>query len=153
MDMDAPDDAALLARLDDLLTRLEPGEGPAIELGEAAYDWRTLDAELAHLTADSAMLAPAGIRSGEQPRLATFTSASLSVELEIETVDSLCRIVGQIVPPSSGEVDVRPARGEVRSEPIDANGGFVVERVPRGPLVLVVRAASGTLLETTWLLI
>ena len=90
------DDDALLAALGEAVraARAVPPEFTAA--GQAAFTWRTIDAELAALTFDSATAEPAlpAVRAEEAgPRFLTFAGSDLSIELEIGP-DS---IVGQIV--------------------------------------------------------
>jgi len=88
------------------------------EAGRAAYTWRTVDAELAALTFDSATQAAAApaVRAEEaSPRFLTFAGSQLTIELEIGP-DS---IVGQIVPSQPGHVDACPATGAAPTAEID----------------------------------
>ena len=67
----------------------------------AAYDWRTLDAELATLTRDCATV-PWTRRTGREDvaelRDLTFVAADLTVEVELGAE----RLLGQVVPPGPG---------------------------------------------------
>ena len=148
--MASHDDDLLLARLDRMLERREGGgQEQAIVLGEAAYDWRTLDAELAELVADSAELAGA-VRSEGTPRLMSFEGSALSLELEIHPGR---RLAGRVVPPMPAEVSVQGAAGAVTTVSTDAHGVFELDAAPEGAALLVVRAAGAAALQTPWLML
>src|SRR5262245_28009413 len=77
--------------------------------GRAAFSWRNVDAELAALTFDSTAAESTGVRAETATlRALTFAATSLTIELEI-TTDAL---VGQLVPPQRGEVDVLTRTGQ-----------------------------------------
>lgn len=147
------DDDELLARLDTALTHSEPDDRIAIELGEAAFEWRTLDAELADLTADSATLVSAAVRSGEQPRLMTFEGLGITIELEVEQQEAQRRVVGQLSPVAAAEVAVRIATGTEWIVEADTHGHFAVDGIPAGATSFRVRTLSGRTYETAWLMI
>jgi hypothetical protein len=114
-----------------------------------AFTWHSIDAELAALTFDSAApAAVAAVRAGEaSPRFLTFTSADLTIELEIGP-DA---IIGQIVPPQAGHADACPARGAVVTAPIDDIGCFIIRPRPTSPFRLHCHADSGVSAQTTWI--
>lgn len=107
--------------------------------GRAAYGWRDLDAELAALTGDSDAAVAAGMRSDRAVlRSLTFTGRDVTIEVQVRP-DAL---VGQLVPPAPGELDVRTAAGEVRTVEVDEVGWFAVEPPPTGLVSLYVRTAG-----------
>ena len=93
---------------DDLLEQLraavrQAGEPtPAmVAAASAALSWASVDAELAALTHDSLVEETAGVRGGSSgPRGLVFEGEQVSVELE---QDPDC-LIGQLVPPTPGEV-------------------------------------------------
>ncbi len=104
------DDDALLAALGEAVRAAKAVPPEFTAAGQAAFTWRTIDAELAALTFDSATAEPAvaAVRAEEaSPRFLTFAGSDLTIELEIGS-DS---IVGQVVPAGSGHVDACPASG------------------------------------------
>ena len=109
----ADDDDDLVAALQEAFRAEQEVPREFIEVGQAAYTWRSIDAELAALTFDSATelaAAAAPVRSAEaSPRFLTFSSAELTIELEIGPDG----IIGQIVPPQPGRAEARPASGPV----------------------------------------
>jgi hypothetical protein len=88
------------------------------------------------------------VRAGEaSPRFLTFTSADLTIELEIGP-DA---IIGQIVPPQADHADACPARGAVVTAPIDDIGCFIIRPRPTSPFRLHCHADSGVSAQTTWI--
>jgi hypothetical protein len=81
------------------------------------------------------------------PRFLTFTSADLTIELEIGP-DA---IIGQIVPPQADHADAWPARGAVVTAPIDDIGCFIIRPRPTSPFRLHCHADSGVSAQTTWI--
>jgi hypothetical protein len=147
------DDDRLLAALGEAVqaARAVPPEFTAA--GQAAFTWRTIDAELAALTFDSAAeeaAAPAmrAMRAEEAgPRFLTFAGSELTIELEIGP-DS---IVGQIVPAQSGHVDACPASGPAGTAEIDEIGCFIIQPLPSSPFRLHCHTGTGVSLLTTWI--
>jgi hypothetical protein len=143
------DDDALLAALGEAIQAEREVPRDFIEAGQAAYTWHSIDAELAALTFDSAVpTATAAVRAEEaSPRFLTFTSADLTIELEI----GADIIVGQIVPPQAGHADACPARGAAVAVPIDETGCFIFRPRPGSPFRLHCHADSGVSVLTTWI--
>jgi hypothetical protein len=146
------DDDELMAALQAALRAEQDVPGEFIEAGQAAFTWRNIDAELAALTFDSASglatTATAPVRSAEaSPRFLTFSSADLTIELEI----SPDGMVGQIVPPQPGRAEARPAAGAVSAAEIDEIGCFVIRPLPGSPFRLHCQTSSGAGTLTTWI--
>jgi len=117
-----------------------------IAAAQAAYFWRTVDAELAALTHDSLTDTSTLVRGGSAaPRTLVFESESMSVELE-QTEEGL---VGQLVPPSHGEVTLQGPDGELGHATIDELGCFCFDRAPHGTVRLHCRTYSGVVV-THW---
>ena len=143
------DDDELLAALGEAIQAREEVPEWFVETGKNAYAWHNIDAELAQLTYDSSRDrdAVAVVRSETASiRALTFTSAQLSVELEV-TAGSL---VGQIIPPRAGTLEVHTTAG-VASSPVDEIGCFAVEPIPNSPFRLRCRTADGTDVLTGWI--
>jgi hypothetical protein len=142
------DDEQLLAALRESLTAREAVPSWFVETGKNAYAWHNIDAELAQLTYDSSREPVAGLRSETASiRALTFTSAHLSLELEV-TGDSL---VGQIIPLRSGTLEIQTRAGTTTSTPVDEIGCFAVEPIPASPFRLRCRTADGTDVLTGWI--
>jgi hypothetical protein len=148
------DDDQLLAALGEALRseRSVPPEFTA--MGKAAFAWHGIDAELATLTYDSvfesAEAASAGARCEPASlRYLTFTSRELTIEIEA-TDDAL---LGQLVPPGPGGVEVRTADGTVVTAVIDQVGSFTIRPVPRSSFRLYCHATDGPSVLTNWLML
>lgn len=146
-----------------LLERLRSaGELDAVPIetmaaAKASYALYTLDAELAELTFDSEreddrMLA--GVRAAEESvRLLTFESAALTVEVEAVAEGTRRRIVGQLVPPQRGHLEIRHAEGTLSVEADDL-GRFTADDVPPGPVSLHCRGERATVaVATDWIVV
>ncbi|MGI8810206.1 MAG: hypothetical protein ACR2KK_20645 [Acidimicrobiales bacterium] len=143
---DAADDM-LLSELRALAARHDPIPPEALAAARSAIAWRTLDAELAELTAESELV---GVRGGDGPELLTFDAPGLTVEIEVAALNGRRRLLGQLVPPVPGRVEVRHAGLTVTVE-ADAAGRFLADDVVAGPVSL--RCAAGShLVETDWFL-
>src|SRR5215204_5776224 len=113
---------------DDLLRELsaalaEADVPPAVRAeGYAAWTWRDIDSELASLVYDSAVdpRLSALTRAIAAPRTLVFRTDDLAVELELAGR----ALVGQVVPPGPGEVELLSPAGETRSTPVDGAGRF-----------------------------
>ena len=143
------DDDELLAALGEAIQAREEVPEWFIETGKNAYAWHNIDAELARLTYDSSrdLDAVAVVRSeAASIRALTFTSAQLSIELEV-TAGSL---VGQIIPPRAGTLEVHTTAG-VTSSPVDEIGCFSVTPIPNSPFRLRCRTEDGTDVLTGWI--
>lgn len=119
-----------------------------------AYAWHDIDAQLAQLTYDSShdrdletTLRSVSIRSEPASiRALTFTSARLAIELEV-TADSL---IGQIVPPRPGTLELECKGGETAIVCIDEIGCFCIQPVPDGSFRLRCRADDSIDVVTNW---
>lgn len=127
--------------LDELGNALRTREIAA--LGKAAYTWRTVDAEIAALTYDSAHdreLASATRAEAAFLRALTFASNELMIELEV-TADAL---QGQLVPPQPGQVQIQQVGGKVLvTVELNETGYFVIRPQPRGTFRLRVHTTVG----------
>ena len=143
---DEAQDEQLLSELRAALQRAGAPTPRMIAAGQAAYTWRTIDAELAALTHDSLDGESALVRSASTaPRTLCFEATEVSVELE-ETDGTL---VGQLVPPSEGDVTVLGPDGELARTSVDELGCFSIAPAPRGLVRLRCRTPSDVLI-TPW---
>ncbi len=143
------DDEELLAALGEALRAREAVPGWFVETGKNAYAWHNIDAELAQLTYDSSrdQDAVAVVRSeAASIRALTFTSARLSIELEVAEGS----LVGQIIPPRAGTLEVHTTAG-VTSSPVDEIGCFAVAPIPANPFRLRCRTQDGADVLTGWI--
>ena len=148
---DDADDDALLAELRGMADFVDPVPPEAIAAARSAFAWRTMDAELAELTADTSVdVGLVGVRSAETPVMLTFDSAGLTVEVELLEAGGRRRLMGQLVPPGPGTVEVRHRAG-VATVAVDEVGRFSVDDVVAGPVSL--RCSSGAgVVQTDWFL-
>lgn len=156
MTVDDPADDLLFAQLRSAAGALDPAPQDVVTGAIAAYAWRTLDAELAALTFDSAMEsdALAGVRGGGA-RLLTFETPTATVEVEAQVVGSLRRLLGQLVPAQEAALDIQH-RGGVQSVVTDARGRFTVDDLTPGPLSIRWRPQDPTTqppIVTDWVLV
>ena len=143
------DDEQLLAALREAIKARAAVPSWFTETGKNAYAWHNIDAELAQLTYDSRTDADAmAVTRSETAtiRALTFTSAHLSIELEVADGS----LLGQVVPPQAGTLETRTKVGMTTS-PVDEGGFFAVEPIPPGPFLLRFRTTDGTYVMTAWI--
>jgi hypothetical protein len=148
---DGWDDEELLAALSEAIKARQAVPGWFVETGKNAYAWHNIDAELAQLTYDSDSDADrdlaAAVRSETASiRALTFTSTRLSIELEVAESS----LIGQIIPPRAGTLEVHTTAG-VTSSPVDEIGSFVVDPIPSSPFRLRCRTQDGADVLTGWI--
>jgi hypothetical protein len=150
---DGWDDEELLTALREAMRAREAVPAEFIEMGRNAYAWHNIDAELAQLTYDSDRDADlmASLRSETASiRALTFTSAHLSIEVEV-TDESLVGQVVPIVPEREGTIEVQAKAGATTTTSVDEIGCFAVSPKPASPFRLRYRAADGTDVLTGWI--
>ena len=143
------DDDTLLAALKGALSVRQDIPPEFISAARNAYTWLTIDAELAQVAYDSARDLPAmaGLRSdATSGRVLTFTSARLSVELEV--ADDA--VLGQLIPAGPGTVEIQPPADVALTVTVDALGCFRVSPVPATLIKLSCRTTAGADLQTGW---
>lgn len=92
---------------------------------------RAIDAEVAELIYDSVLDGQGDVRSLHSARQLSFQGPKVSVEMEV--APERRRVLGQLIPPMGGEVEVRHGRG-TDVVAVDFLGRFVVADVPKGPV-------------------
>jgi hypothetical protein len=138
---------------DDLLTAVKDLSGSQVPSGAAAamelFRWRTVDAELAVLTADSMLEAPAGVRGASEARTLTFVAQDVQVVVEITESAGQRQMLGQLVPGGPAHVSVHQGK-VVRTVEADRLGRFVIDDLgPHGPLSLRCSWSEGSV-TTDW---
>ena len=124
-----------------------------VELAKQLYGLRNLDAELAALTADSAVdPAVVAVRDGgAATRLLTFETPDLAIEIEVSGTGRFRRVLGQLEPPGPAVIEIRqPSTPRSRRVDADERGRFVIERVEPGPVSLTCHRAGGRPVSTEW---
>ncbi|SEB44828.1 hypothetical protein SAMN04489727_1834 [Amycolatopsis tolypomycina] len=137
------DDDSLVADLGKALRARTEVPDRLVEIGKGAFAMRTVDAELATLT--TAGLAGARAEPARL-RTMTFTARDAGIELEV-TEDAL---LGQVVPPRAGEVEVQTRDGAATTVTVDDVGWFVIRPRPAGLFRLLSRSVDGTKIVTEW---
>ncbi len=137
--MSASDDD-LMQRLRDVIGVTEAPPAHLLESAKSSLTWRTLDAEIADLVADSAAQPAATLRASDPPQLLTFSSGDTVIVLEVGRERHTRRLTGQVVapPPTSATVEVRHSDGTVTVD-ADADGRFRASPVPPGPISVCCR--------------
>jgi hypothetical protein len=140
---DIGDDEQLLAALREALEADEAVPPEFIELGKNAYAWHNIDAELAQLTYDSVREPDNALSLRAEAasiRALTFTSAHLTIELEVSE-DS---VLGQVVPAQSGMIEIQGREGTTATTEADEVGCFLIRPIPDSPFRLRFRTADGS---------
>jgi hypothetical protein len=137
------EDDDLIAALQEALRARQTVPDEFVEAGKSAFAWRNIDAELARLTYDSVrdLELAASVRAEEATiRALTFTSARLTIELEV-TSDA---VVGQIVPAQPATLIVQPGAAGTQTEVrADEIGCFTIQPIPAGAFRLQCRTDAG----------
>jgi len=137
------DDEQLLAALREALGADENVPPEFIELGKNAYAWHNIDAELAQLTYDSIHEPDHALSLRAEAasiRALTFTSAHLTIELEVSE-DS---VLGQVIPAQSGVMEIQGREGTTATTEADEVGCFLIRPIPDSPFRLRFRTADGS---------
>src|SRR3954467_6554759 len=140
------DDGGLLGELRAAVQQAGTPTPGMTAAAEAAFSWRTVDAELAVLSEEAAAAESALVRGASTaPRILEFHTAQLSVELEATESG----LVGQILPPTPGLVTLVGPGGELGRADADELGCFTLDH-PSGDLVRVRCDTPSGALVTEW---
>jgi hypothetical protein len=141
-DMVSAADAELLDELRRAASQFDPPPPAITEAARSSFTWRTSDAELAALVFDSGIdRSTTALRGGEGPRLMTFSSSGLDIEIEVANLGSRRQLVGQLVPPQAADIDVRHGAGTTTIQ-ADELGRFRADAIGSGPVSLRCRLAA-----------
>jgi hypothetical protein len=139
----------LLAELRSVLQRADPVPAEVVAAAKGSFTWRTVDAELAELVADSLTMS-APVRGVGAPRLLTFEGAALVVEVEVAETGTTRRLLGQLVPTAPADIVVRWQGGSAATTADDL-GRFAVADIPAGPVsISVTRPSDPNPVVTSW---
>lgn len=147
-----PADEQLLDELRRAASQLDPPPPAVVEAARSSYTWRTIDAELAALVFDSRVDRSGADLRGDGPRLMTFSSPGLEIEVEVASLGSRRQLVGQLVPPQAAEIEVRHGGGTTTIQ-ADQLGRFSADAIGSGPVSLRCRLAvapPGPPVVTEW---
>jgi hypothetical protein len=149
-----PDDEALLTRLGDMFDEDDGPPATTVELAKQSYGLRTLDAELAALTADSDVDAADVVLRQDDPgdaRLLSFQAADLAVELEVTGAGRHRHLFGQILPAGPVRIALhQPSSPDARWIDVDDRGRFMIENVSTGPIRLTCHRQGQPPVVTQW---
>ncbi len=116
-------DDDLMDELRELLARVDPVDPRLLEQARFAYTWRTVDAELAELSFDSLVDRDvlAGVRDDGTatlgPRMLGFGAVvggeDVAIEVEVGRGPGLPVLIGQLLPPRAGRVELQASDGTV----------------------------------------
>lgn len=144
--------------LEELLRRVAERVDPVppwlLQAAVDCFTWRTVDADLAELVFDS--LVDQGeealVRGPEQGRLLTFEATGLTIDLQVTGAGRSRRLIGQLVPPQRGAVELRQG-DDVTTLEADELGRFSAGPLRAGPLSLrcSTGAESGRPVVTDWI--
>jgi len=148
------DEAELFRRLTEMLSPQHEPPAMVTELAKQSFALRSLDAELASLIADSEVEGTAAaVRRGavaDVPRLLTFETPGLLVELEIGGAGRRHRVLGELVPSGPAKIEVRQPGAAGRVIEADDEGRFVIEALSTGPFSLTCRRPGRSPVTTEW---
>jgi hypothetical protein len=144
-------DDELMEQLRRIANEVDAPPDLVAESARAAFSTRRLDDELAELLHDSEMTASAAVRGARPgPRLLSFESGEVSLELQIEDVRGRLVLRG-IAVGTVGSAQVETITTAPHAAAIDEKGWFRVEGLPVEALRVRVRAANGTAVTTGWI--
>jgi len=138
------DDDRLLMDLADALASPGTVSERVVESARAAWTWRSIDAELELATlmhgsaGDSAEAMLVRDSSADAPRTIVFEAEALSVEFEVTAAG----LVGQLIPPQSGQITLTTPAGEQAEATADEAGCFLLAPPPPGPVRLTCRTGT-----------
>jgi hypothetical protein len=145
-----PELEAIMDRLREIGLTLDAPPPLVAELARAAFETRDLDAELAVLTADSEFDVLELVRSVQaEPRMVSFETESITVELQLDRQDSSLVVRGLVVG-AVGEIVLDTGDQRITAQ-LDERGWFLADDVPAGALRLRIRGADGSNVTTEWI--
>jgi len=127
--------------------REPPVDERYIRAAQAAFTWRTVDADLEILSLETglALSGAAPVRGPGSPRTFAFHGEQLSVEIEIDGDG----IVGQLTPPGPARVTLVTTDGPQAAAQADEVGCFALPPPPPGPMRLECQRGTDRFL-TEW---
>jgi len=124
-----------------------------VDAGKGVWAWRSVDAELAALTYDSALEAMAEqfvTTRSEAATLRSLTYASQTLTIELEVTHAA--LLGQVQPAQAAKVEVVVRDGAVTRVDVDDVGWFTVRPTPRSPFRIACTTRDGSIkVVTPWI--
>ncbi len=109
-----------------LLSRADPVPPSVVAAAKGSLAWRTVDAELAELTSDSLVGSGPTLRGAASPRLLSFETTDLNLDVEIHVTAGRARLVGHVAPPAAGTVALESA-ARSQTTVVDGTGAFSLD--------------------------
>lgn len=157
MTEDPEPDELLISELRSLFAEVDPVPPLVSETAKASIGWRRLDADLAELLSDSALEEESvalARGSGAPARAVTFSSADLTIDIEVHVDDPARTLLGQLSPPAPSTVEIQTMADAQFSAEADHLGRFRVRLPAGGPIrlrVLGIDGGAGPAVETSWI--
>lgn len=144
-----------MAELRAFLTEADPVPPVVREMAKASLGWRRLDADLAELLSDSALVEePLALTRGTDApaRAVTFSASGLTIDIEVHPEEQGRTLLGQLSPPREGTIEIqRMGEAPIATE-ADRLGRFRVRLPGGGPIRFRVLGASADApVETSWI--
>lgn len=112
-----------------VLAAVDPVPDAARRAAHDAWEWRDVDAALAALTSDS-LTEPVGATTrGTPPRLLTFESGAITIDLEVTADADRVHVLGQITPGRATDVTAMWPGG-AKTVASDERGRFTMGDLP-----------------------
>jgi hypothetical protein len=147
---DSWDDEQLLGALREALRAGRAVPPEFVEAGKNAYAWHNIDTELAQLSYDSILDRDSALSIRSETasiRTLTFTTAHLAIDLEINDD----HLLGQVIPPQEGTIEIHTRAGPVATVAVDELGCFPIHPIPPSPFRLHCQTADGADFMTGWI--
>lgn len=145
-DVAGPAEEALADRLRRLANEADPVPELVLAAARAALSLRRLDAELAEMVHDSDVDELSTVRGAADDadgavRLLSFEAPGMSISAQITTSEAGHSLLGQVAGTAATAVTVQTPSAQ-HATTLGEAGLFRLDRVPSGPLRLVVATAS-----------
>jgi hypothetical protein len=143
---------SLLVWLGDVALAVDGPPDLVYEMGRGAFAWRTVDSELALLTADS-QLESSMVRGGRDDRLLSFAAGALTIEVQVSVRRGRRVVLGQVSaqpPVSAGTLSLDTMSGGAPPAQLDSIGRFELAGVPSGPVRFRFEAPGVGSATTVW---
>jgi hypothetical protein len=157
MSEDQDPDELLVAELRTFFADVDPVPPLVVDAAKASLGWRRLDADLAELLSDSALEEERlALTRGREAavRAVTFSSAALTIDLEVHVDDQGHTLLGALSPPAQATIEIQAMGQTPLSAEADRLGRFRVRLPAGGPIRLRVVGAEGHAgppVETSWI--
>jgi hypothetical protein len=144
-------DDELMDQLRRIANEVDAAPDVVTESARAAFSTRRLDDELAELLQDSHATTAASVRLAQPaPRLLSFESGDVSLELQVEEVRGRIVLRGMAIG-TVGDAEIETTTAGRQVIAVDDRGWFRVEALPVEALRVQVQATNGASVTTGWI--